>query len=85
MNEEEDNDNLDKFVVISFGQFGHDEFMEIFYHLLDVTPGHILEYDEDTELKIDKLNYIIKFFEDKEEYEKCARIKEVQQMLRDSI
>jgi hypothetical protein len=86
MKEEDENDSLEnRFIIINLGQFNHDEFMEVFYNLLKFSPNSILEYDEDTNVKIEKLNYILDYFKEREEYEKCAKIKNIQEMLRESI
>lgn len=81
---EEDNE-FEKFIIIGLGKFNHNDFMDIFYHLLESSPGEILAYDEEPNIKIEKLNYILKYYEDKEEYEKCVKIKNVQQMIKNSI
>lgn len=81
---EKENDHS-KFIIIGLSEFNHDDFMEVFYHILISEPNEILEYNELPEYKIEKLNYILKYFEDKEKYEKCIKIKEMQQMIKNTI
>lgn len=70
-----------KIIIIGLGNFTEDEFMEAFYNLINSSPNDILNYDESPEYKIEKLDNLIKFFEDREEFEKCANIKKIQELI----
>jgi hypothetical protein len=69
---------LPKIIILGLEKLDHDELMEVFYNLLVSSPGDILKYDETPEHKIEKLNHLLKFFEEREQYEKCTKIKELQ-------
>jgi hypothetical protein len=70
-----------KIIIIGLGEFEYDEFMELFYNLVVSHSDDILIYDENPKSKIEKLNHLLKFFEEREEYEKCAKIKKLQELL----
>jgi hypothetical protein len=70
-----------KIIILGLGELGQDEFMEVFYNLIISSPKDILSYDETPEHKIAKLNHLLEFFEEREQYEKCAKIKEIQQLI----
>jgi hypothetical protein len=70
-----------KIIILGLGELGQDEFMEVFYNLIISSPEDILSYDETPEHKIAKLNHLLEFFEEREQYEKCAKIKEIQQLI----
>lgn len=72
---------LPKIIILGLGELGHDEFMEVFYNLIISSPEDILSYDETPEHKIAKLDHLLEFFEEREQYEKCAKIKEIQQLI----
>lgn len=76
-----DENKKPKIIIIGLGNLNQDEFMEVFYNLIVSSPEDILSYDETPEHKISKLNGLIKFFEDREEFEKCAKIKEIQELI----
>lgn len=70
-----------KIIIIGLGEMSMDQFMDAFYTLIISAPEEIISYDETIEHKISKLNHVIKFFEEREEFEKCAKIKEIQNLL----
>jgi|688.fasta_scaffold133654_6 hypothetical protein len=70
-----------KIIILGLGELGHEEFMEVFYNLIISSPEDILGYDETPEHKIAKLNHLLEFFEEREQYEKCAKIKEIQELI----
>lgn len=70
-----------KIIIISLGDLKQDEFMEVFYNLIISSPDDILSYDETPKHKIAKLNSLLKFFEEREQFEKCAKIKEIQKLI----
>jgi hypothetical protein len=70
-----------RIIIIGLGELGQEEFMEVFYNLVISAPEDILNYDETLEHKIAKLDHLLKFFEEKEQFEKCAKIKEIQKLI----
>jgi hypothetical protein len=68
-------------ILLGLDKLTYDQFLEAFYHIIESSPNDIIQYKESTEIKITKLNYILKYFEEKEEYEKCLKIKELQNLL----
>ena len=73
-----------KIIIIGLGNLSQDEFMEVFYNLIISSPDDILSYDETIEHKIAKLDSLLKFFEGREQFEKCAKIKEIQELINSS-
>jgi hypothetical protein len=70
-----------KIIIIGLDNLSQDEFMEVFYNLIISSPDDILSYDETTEHKMAKLDSLLRFFEEREQYEKCAKIKEIQELI----
>ena len=68
-------------IIIGLSGLGQDEFMEVFYNLIISSPEDILSYDETPEHKIAKLEGLLKFFEEREQFEKCIKIKEIQELI----
>lgn len=73
-----------KIIIIGLGDLSQDEFMEVFYNLIVSSPEDILSYDETPEHKIAKLDNLLKFFEEREQFEKCAKIKQIQELINSS-
>jgi len=73
-----------KIIILGLGELAHEEFMEVFYNLIISSPEDILGYDETPEHKIAKLNHLLEFFEEREQYEKCAKIKDIQELIKDN-
>lgn len=60
-----------------------DYYMILCYNVITMFPNEVLQYDEKTvNHKIDSLDRILKYFEEREDYERCSKIKEVQDKLR---
>jgi hypothetical protein len=75
---------LPKIILLGLSSMNHEEFMEVFYNLMISSPNDILNYDELPEHKISKLDNLLKFFEEREQFEKCAKIKEIQKLIKDN-
>lgn len=70
--------------VLHFGNYDEDE-LTMFYNYLTALDNEILNdyyssctilsYDNDLELYVEILNALISIFEDREEYEKCLKLK----------
>lgn len=71
-----------KIIIVGLGALSQDEFMEVFYNLIVSSPEDVLSYEEPPERKIAKLDALIKFFEEKEQFEKCAKIKQMQELIK---
>jgi hypothetical protein len=74
-----------RIIILGLNNIDHDEFMEVFYNLMISSPDNILNYDETPQHKIAKLDNLLKFFEEREQFEKCAKIKQIQKLLNDNI
>ena len=60
-----------------------DHYMNLCYNVIIMFPSHVLDYDKTTaKNRIVSLNKIIKHFEEKEDFEKCAKIKALQDQLK---
>ncbi len=70
-----------RIIIFGLNELGKDELMEVFYNLITSSPEDILSYNETSEYKIKKLDYLLGFFEEREQYERCAKIKELQQLI----
>lgn len=70
-----------RIIIIGLGDMDKNQIMEIFYNLIISAPSDILNYEESTDRKIEKLNGLLKFFEDSEQFEKCAEIKKVKDLI----
>jgi CRISPR/Cas system CMR-associated protein Cmr3 (group 5 of RAMP superfamily) len=73
-----------KIIIFGLGEYEYDEFMELFYNLIISHPEDILNHSETPKSKIEKLNHLLKFFEESEQYEKCAEIKKLQELINSS-
>jgi hypothetical protein len=76
-----DENKLPRIILLGLSSMNHEEFMEVFYNLMISSPEDILNYDESPQHKISKLDNLLRFFEEKEEFEKCAKIKEIQELI----
>jgi hypothetical protein len=68
-------------ILLKLDKLTHDQFLDAFYHVIESSPADIIQYEESAAVKVNKLGYILKYFEEKEEYEKCLKIKELQNLL----
>ena len=60
-----------------------DQYMNLCYNVLMMFPAEVLEYDDKkTTHKIKSLNRILLYFEEKEDFEKCDNIKDLQDRLK---
>ena len=69
------------FFLPGFGELDHEQFINLFYSLIVGYPNSILNYDESLEFKRSKLDELIKYFEEREEFEKCLNVKKIKDML----
>ena len=62
-----------------------DQYMNLCYNVIVMFPSHVLNYEETTARnRIGSLNKIIEHFEEKEDFEKCAKLKAIQDQLKNS-
>jgi hypothetical protein len=60
-----------------------DEYMNLCYTVIAMFPDQVLRYDEKTaKHRIHSLDAILLHFEEKEDYEKCAKLKAIQDQLK---
>jgi hypothetical protein len=60
-----------------------DQYMNLCYNTIMMFPDQVLQYDEKTaKHKIKSLSRILLHFESKEDFEKCAKLKEMQDKLK---
>jgi len=78
--------NDDEFLKALLAQLEHgdwDHYMILCYNVITMFPDQVLHYDEKTaKHKIHSLDRILKHFEEKEDYERCAKIKDIQDQLK---
>ena len=61
-----------------------DKYMNLCYNVIVMFPSLVLQYDTETaQQRIGSLDKIIEHFEEKEDFEKCAKLKEIQDQLKD--
>jgi predicted sugar kinase len=61
-----------------------DKYMNLCYNVIVMFPSQVLQYDTETaQQRISSLDKIIEHFEEKEDFEKCAKLKEIQDQLKD--
>jgi len=61
-----------------------DKYMNLCYNVIVMFPSQVLHYDTETaQQRISSLDKIIEHFEEKEDFEKCAKLKEIQDQLKD--
>ena len=60
-----------------------DQYMNLCYNVIVMFPNQVLQYDDSTALqRVSSLDKIIQHFEEKEDFEKCAKLKEIQDILK---
>lgn len=58
-----------------------DQYMNLCYNVIVMFPENIIKYDLNGKNKITSLDKILSHFEEKEDYEKCKKLKDIQDML----
>ncbi len=60
-----------------------DRYMDLCYNVIIMFPNQVLQYDTSTALqRVSSLDKIIQHFEETEDFEKCAKLKEIQDQLK---
>ena len=57
------------------------KFMKLSYAVMMQSPSAVLKREDSIEIKVTAINEMIKFFEEKEEYEKCTNLQKLKQLL----
>ena len=71
-------DEFLKLVLANLEKNNYDEYMRLCYSMMIMFPSEVIRYDkEESKVKIASLTSMIKHFEEKEEYEKCQKLKEL--------
>ena len=81
-----DNKEYDEFMKSLLAQLENsswDHYMNLCYNVITMFPDQVLSYDEKTaKHKVSSLDKILRHFEEKEDFEKCQKIKELQDQLK---
>jgi len=60
-----------------------DQYMNLCYNVIIMFPNQVLQYDDSTAIqRVSSLDKIIQHFEEKEDFEKCGKLKEIQDLLK---
>jgi hypothetical protein len=72
-----------KFLLDQMEHSSQDRYMNLCYNVIMMFPDRVLDYHETVApSRIASLNKIILYFEEKEDFEKCAKLKEIQDRLK---
>ena len=78
-----DNEEFMKRLLDQLENTSWDQYMNLCYNVITMFPDQVLHYDEKTaKHKIQSLDRILTYFEEKEDFEKCAKIKKIQDHLK---
>lgn len=81
--EEFDNDEFMKSLLDQLENTSWDQYMNLCYNTIMMFPDQVLQYDEKTaKHKIKSLDRILLHFENKEDFEKCAKLKKIQDQIK---
>lgn len=79
----ENNEEFMKALLAQLENTSWDEYMNLCYNVITMFPDQVLHYDEETaKHKVQSLDKILGHFEEKEDFEKCQRIKNIQDQLK---
>ena len=70
-------DDFIRSLLLTLEQTDFAEFMKLSYHVVMQSPSAVLKRRDSMELKLKSIDGMIKYFEETEEYEKCAEIKTI--------
>ena len=78
-----DKDKHLRFILDNLERLNFDKYMNLCYNIIVSFPHNILSYDDVSALqKMQSLDKLIAYFEEREEYEKCNEIKKVQTLIK---
>lgn len=73
--------NKNKYLLISLDDLPVEIYMNIVYDILINYPEDIIYYNLDLDTKLEKIDFLLKYFEETEEFEKCQKIQEFKSTL----
>jgi len=68
-------------LLLMLEQTNYKQFMDLSYHVLMQNPSMIIKRADSDGTKKEGIDKLIKFFEEKEEYEKCSNLQKLKAML----
>ena len=74
-------ENFLRNLLLTLEHTDFDEFMKLSYAVMMQSPSAVLKREDSIEIKVTAINEMIKFFEEKEEYEKCTNLQKLKQLL----
>ncbi len=82
-NDEFNNDEFMKALLDQLENTSWDQYMNLCYNTIMMFPDQVLHYDErSAKHKIKSLSKIMLHFEEKEDFEKCAKLKSIQDRIK---
>jgi predicted sugar kinase len=70
-------DEFIRSLLLTLEQTDFDQFMDLSYHVLMHSPSAVIKRRDSSNEKIKSIDNMIKFFEEKEEYEKCTNLQKL--------
>tara|TARA_Y100001937_G_scaffold124072_2_gene188126 strand:- start:341 stop:610 length:270 start_codon:yes stop_codon:yes gene_type:complete len=74
-------ENFIRSLLLTLEHTDYDEFMKLSYAVIMQSPSYVLKREENIEAKVEGIDNMIKFFEEKEEYEKCTNLQKLKHLL----
>ena len=74
-------DEFLKAILANLELYNCDEFMNLCYNMLIAYPQDAIDHTGDKIAKVENIDKMIRHFEDKEEFEKCAALQELRDVI----
>lgn len=74
-------ENNNRIIINGLHLITTDNMMEMFYTLIIAMPEDVINYDESLEKKIAKIDNLLAYLEETEQYEKCIHVKNFKSIL----
>jgi hypothetical protein len=74
-------DEFLKAILANLEMYNWDEYMNMCYNLLVSFPQDAIDHNVDKLAKIENIDKMIHHFEEREEFEKCAGLKELREVI----
>jgi len=74
-------DEFIRSLLLTLEHTNFDEYMKLSYAVMMQSPNAVLKREDAIETKVTAIDEMIKFFEEKEEYEKCTNLQKLKQLL----
>jgi len=68
-------------LLLMLEQTDYRQFMDLSYHVLMQNPSVVIKRADSDNTKREGIDKLIKFFEEQEEFEKCANLQKIKAML----